>query len=172
MNATNQTKDISLSESQLDLSKDSMTKEEFLSSIFGPALNINEKGITLRERIRRVLLSNYMHVIIIVLVLLDSFCVTVELIIDLESKGHDSHGLKITEEVLKYIGLSILSFFVVEIIFKILFTLKELLKSTLEIIDAIVVLISFVVDIVFLNHKNTLSAIGKKIFVKFKKVFF
>lgn len=140
-----------------DFSK--ITKEEFLESIFGPSLNFTDKNLTIRERIRRVLHSNYMHLAIIILVLLDSFCVTIELIIDLENKSNN-HALHVVEEVFKYLGFAILSFFVIEICFKIIFTFHDLVKSKLEIVDAIVVIVSFVADLIFIIHESTLAAIG------------
>ena len=54
--------------------------------------------------------------------------------------------------VLKYVGVSILGIFIVEIILKLIFTTKAFLKSKLEIFDAIIVIISFILDIVFFDH--------------------
>jgi hypothetical protein len=106
------------------------------------------------------------------LVLLDSICVASELIITIENtKDHSSnrtfehknssnlensinkyHSLEILLIVLKYIGVTILGIFLIEIVLKISFTTKSFFKSKLEIFDAIIVIISFILDIVFFDH--------------------
>lgn len=137
----------------------SMSKEELLESIFGPALHLNDKNTTITEKIRSILLSNYLHVAIVILVLVDSLCVTIELIIEAENKNN-SHGLHVAELFFKILGFIILCIFVVEIILKLVFITNEVIHSKLEILDAIVVVISFIAEIVFFNQDETLSAIG------------
>ena len=145
-----------------------MSKQEYLESIFGPALNLNNQNLTLADKIRKLLTSGYFHVLIIVLVLLDSFCVTVELVIDLESSGEsENHSLRNVEEAFKYIGLSILSFFVIELAFKLIFIWHEFIKSKLEIFDAIIVVVSFILDVVFIDKKSAVATLGS-IFVLFR----
>ena len=137
-----------------------MTKEEILESIFGPALNLSDANLTWQQKIRKFLTSNYFHIIVIVLVLLDSFCVTVELVIDMET-SKENHAVEVVEKVFKYLGLTILTVFVVEITLKILFNRHEFLHSKLELFDAFIVIVSFVVDLVFLNNKHAITALGK-----------
>jgi hypothetical protein len=140
-----------------------MSVKEYMDSVFGSALKEDIANLSFTERIRRFLRSNYVHVAVIILVLLDSFCVTVELILDLEDK---SHHLNVVEDTFKYLGFSILCIFFVEISLKILFLFKEFIKSKLEIFDAIVVMVSFAIEIVFMKNHGALAAIG--IFSNFK----
>ena len=66
-----------------------MSKDEYLRTIFGPSLYAPSlKNLTIREKIKRVLNSNYVHIAVIVLVLLDSLCVAVELIVDKEKQDN------------------------------------------------------------------------------------
>lgn len=109
---------------------------------------------------RFILKSNYLNVIVIILVLLDSLCVTIELIIDLEN-SQKSDGLKIAADFFKYLGLIIISTFVVEISLKIVFLWREFFKSKLDIIDGIIVYVSFTLDIVFM-YNDEISALGIK----------
>ncbi len=133
-----------------------MTKEEYMETIFGPRLNI--QNLTFSEKMKKILTSHYMHFVIIALVLLDSLCVTVELIGMFEDI--QSASLEHLEYVIKYLGLSILSIFMVELILKVIFINKELLKSKFEIFDAVIVLISFIAELVFINHKDSIEALG------------
>ncbi|RNA12464.1 voltage-gated hydrogen channel 1 [Brachionus plicatilis] len=151
-----------IEEENLQKNKDNiilnMSKEEFLESIFGPSLHLNDQNVSIKEKIRKVLLSNYLHVAIVVLVILDSLCVTIELIIEAENKNN-SHALHVAEEVFKYLGFGILCIFMVEIALKIIFVFNEFRHSKLEILDAIVVVISFIAEIVVLKHDDAISAI-------------
>ncbi|RNA22836.1 voltage-gated hydrogen channel 1 [Brachionus plicatilis] len=126
--------------------------------IFGPVFHLDDQNVSIKEKIRKVLLSNYLHVAIVVLVILDSLCVTIELIIEAENKNN-SHALHVAEEVFKYLGFGILCIFMVEIALKIIFVFNEFRHSKLEILDAIVVVISFIAEIVVLKHDDAISAI-------------
>lgn len=141
----------------IDLKTDGNNKEfdeksNFIKDIFGPSLNL-KAHLKIQDKIKHILESNVFHIIIIVLVLIDTLCVAGELVIAAENK-EIREKLEVVEEVLKYLGLSILSFFMVELIFKIIFARHELYKSKLEMFDALVVVVSFTLDLIFLNNNN------------------
>lgn len=141
-----------------------MSKQEYLESIFGPSINyksISERK-TLRQKIRFILNSNYLNIAVIILVLVDSLCVTIELVIDLDS-SEKSESLTLASEFFKYLGFSIISLFVIEITLKVAFLWRDFFKSKLEIIDGIIVYSSFILDVVFMNN-DELSAIGTVLF--------
>lgn len=141
-----------------------MSKQEYLESIFGPSINyksISERK-TLRQKIRFILNSNYLNIAVIILVLVDSLCVTIELVIDLDS-SEKSESLKLASEFFKYLGFSIISLFVIEITLKVAFLWRDFFKSKIEIIDGIIVYSSFILDVVFMNN-DELSAIGTVLF--------
>ncbi len=123
-----------------------MSVLEYMESVFGPSLHEGNANLTFVEKMRKYLRSTFVHVLVIVLVLFDSFCVAIELITDVEilkEKG----DFKLVENIFKYLGFSILSVFVVEIILKIIFLFNEFIKSKLEIFDAVIVIVSFIVEI-------------------------
>lgn len=144
-----------------------MTKKEYLQSIFGPSINLKtlKEHETLRQKVRHVLLSNYFNVAVMVLVLLDSIFVTIELIIDMESlskKKESSHhadeSLHHAAEFFRYLSFAIICFFVIEICVKIIVMRKEFFHSKMEVIDGIIVYVSFALDVAFMNN-HALSAI-------------
>jgi hypothetical protein len=104
--------------------------------------------------------SNYFHVAVVALIILDSLFVTVELIMSAEYCEKKIETLKTVGEIFKYMGLTILSLFMVELILKIVFLNKEILKSKLEIFDALVVLVSFGFEMAFINNEE-LETIGQ-----------
>ena len=57
----------------------------------------------------------------------------------------------------KYVGLVILAVFLVEIIIKLIFNTRVFLKTKLEIFDSIIVIVSFILDIVFFNSDTTIA---------------
>lgn len=132
------------------------SKDSYLHSVFGPNINFLEAGITFRERVQRIIESNYFHIVVIILVLLDTVCVAGELIISLEKK---EEALETAENIFKYMGLTILCLFLVEILTKLIFNTHHFLKSKLEIFDGIIVIISFALDVAFLDGEAS-PAIG------------
>lgn len=63
------------------------------------------------------------------------------------------------ESLLKYFGLGILCIFVIEIFLKLIFIPKDILKSIWGLIDAIVVFVSFILDILLLKNKHLLHTV-------------
>lgn len=133
-----------------------MTRSEYLEAIFGPRLNI--ANLTFAQKMKKILTSHHVHMAVIALVLLDSICVTIELVGSFNDI--QSESVELLELVVKYIGLSILSIFMFELILKIIFINKDILKSKFEIFDAVIVVISFTVELVFIQHKDYIEALG------------
>lgn len=114
-----------------------------------------DPNLSLRKKLRLILRSNIFHIIIIILVVLDVISVAIELTIAIEKGKTNQDGMTPVEAIFKYISLSILSLFMIEIILKIFILRKEMIKSKTELFDAIVVIVSFILDIVFLLHTDT-----------------
>ncbi|KAL8613406.1 hypothetical protein ACOMHN_057126 [Nucella lapillus] len=70
-----------------------------------------------------------------------------------EGQGHDgvhhTPNKHLTEEILHMASLTILTIFLVEVILKILAEGKHLLKHKAEVFDAVVVIVSFTMDVIF-----------------------
>lgn len=146
-----------------------------------------------RRFMKAFLNSHKFHVSVIVLVIVDCFVLTAELIIDHlndalkdpnfsndkkdssmshnltdhshssqdshnsheKSSGFGSYGplFHVLEEVFKYTSLTILSIFVVEIILKLIF-IPKIFTKPLEIFDALVVIVSFALNLYLFNKKH------------------
>ena len=134
-----------------------MTRKEYLETIFGPSLHIN--NLTLMQKGKHIMHSSYFHMFIVLLIILDSIFIAVELLLTAENCEGKNETLNFVTDIFKYLGLSILSIFMIELLFKIIFLNKDIIKSKLEIFDAIVVVVSFVLELVFLGKKE-LETIG------------
>lgn len=114
-----------------------------------------DPNLTTREKLRFFLRSNLFHLIIIMLVIIDLISVGVELAITSEQKKEDQNNMNSTKAVFKYISLSILSIFMIEIIVKVFVLRKEMLRSKADLFDALVVLVSFGFDLAIILHPNS-----------------
>jgi hypothetical protein len=138
-----------------------LNTKDYIQRVFGSVEELKGKNLTFREQMKKILHSNYFHIGVVVLVLLDSIFVTIDLVLDIEAgEKKKNETTEILEEVFKYLGFIIISVFMVEIVCKMIFIPRDMLKSKLEIFDAFVVLTSFIIDIISLTQKNVLIAIA------------
>lgn len=137
---------------------------------------------TLREQVGHVIHSHKFQIVVICLVVLDCLLVISELLIDLKafedeadvghnltlSVSNDEHGTKeaikaveerekpsfVAAEVLHYCSIAILSIFLLELFFKLFAMGKEFFYHKMEMLDAFIVIVSFVLDIVFIDSEK------------------
>jgi voltage-gated hydrogen channel 1 len=121
------------------------------------------------NKIKSFLESHRFHTIIVILVIVDCLCVAIELIIEHVEKyvlgNNDKHShshlyFHIIENILKYTSLTILALFVIEIIVKLIFVPRIFVKLKWEILDALVVIISFGVNLYLLFNKHLVTSVG------------
>ena len=87
------------------------TKNDFLEFVFGSSVNLLNSSMTFREKMKHILESNYLHISVVALVVLDTLCIIVDLLI--AELKHENKHLEKVEEAFKYIGVAILSLFMV-----------------------------------------------------------
>ena len=81
------------------------------------------------------------------------------------TESHQEHHnlhlfFHVIENILKYTSLTILAFFVLEVIVKLIFSPKVFIESKFEIFDAFVVVISFGVNTFLLFNKHLVMSVG------------
>lgn len=109
-----------------------------------------------RERLSNFLHSYRCQVAIVGLVIFDCLLVIGELLIDLRILELQEHNYE-ASEVLHYMGITILSIFVVEIIAKLYAFRLEFFRHKMEMFDAVVVIVSLALDLTFLDEHNALN---------------
>lgn len=125
------------------------------------------------------------HVVIVLLVLFDCVLVVGELLLDFillneqcERKNTTGHGesesshsnLELAIEILHYGSIALLGFFVFEVTVKIYAFGKKwwnIREKKMEWLDALIVIVSFVVDIYFLKNPNVIGEISL-LFISFR----
>lgn len=144
------------------------------SSSFSTSSDYERGPRSCRQKTMKIVMSTQFQIVIISLVILDCLVVIAELLLDLrflEVQAQDKNAADDTlPKIFHYISLSILSLFVVEMLFKIYALRLELFKLKMEIFDAFVIVICFTLDIVFANSEGVQAGIGLLIILRLWRV--
>ena len=135
-----------------------------------------------RERVQHFLHSSICHIAVLLLVLLDCGLVIAEIILDAKIVTYEdycthspnptpacvadedkAHHWEHAAHATHISSIIILSIFMVEVMMKIYFTYDHFIKHKVEILDAVVVFISFVLDLVFLDDDTVGGVVGKNL---------
>nr|XP_011759328.1 voltage-gated hydrogen channel 1 isoform X2 [Macaca nemestrina]XP_011759329.1 voltage-gated hydrogen channel 1 isoform X2 [Macaca nemestrina] len=120
-----------------------------------------------RGTLRKLFSSHRFQVIIICLVVLDTLLVLAELILDLRIIQSDKNYAAM---ILHYMSITILALFMMEITFKLFVFRLEFFHHKFEILDAVVVVVSFVLDVVRLFQEHKFEALGLLILLRLWRV--
>ncbi|XP_074061765.1 voltage-gated hydrogen channel 1 [Macrotis lagotis] len=121
-----------------------------------------------RTTMRKLFSSHRFQVIIICLVIMDALLVLAELMLDLKIIQSDQG--KYAGKVFHWMSIAILTFFMIEITLKLYVFRKEFFYHKFEILDAVIVIISFVLDIVLLLQEHAFEALGLLILLRLWRV--
>ncbi|XP_031804430.1 voltage-gated hydrogen channel 1 [Sarcophilus harrisii] len=121
-----------------------------------------------RTVMRKLFSSHRFQVIIICLVIMDALLVLAELMLDLKIIQPDKDNY--AARVFHYLSIAILSFFMIEVALKLYVFQKEFFYHKFEILDAVIVIISFVLDIVLLFQEHAFEALGLLILLRLWRV--
>ncbi|XP_071502371.1 voltage-gated hydrogen channel 1-like [Diadema antillarum] len=148
-----------------------IVKDDSSDSVVSDGRSIQGRGEpqSLRERLHDIMTTQAFHIAILVLVILDCVLVVTELVLDfqlLESESNcEVNGTAKPPEnevsavhILHYFSLTILSIFMLELIVKILVFQMEFFRSKLEVFDGLVIIVSFVLDILSLIYEEEFAA--------------
>ncbi|XP_051541380.1 voltage-gated hydrogen channel 1-like isoform X1 [Myxocyprinus asiaticus] len=107
-------------------------------------------------------------IVVVSLVILDAIFVLCELLIDLSIIEADHH--RIAPQVFHYLSLALLTFFMVELSGKIYAYRLEFFRHKFEVFDGIVVVVSFILDIVYISKEDAFDAMGLLILLRLWRV--
>ncbi|XP_032384195.1 voltage-gated hydrogen channel 1 [Etheostoma spectabile] len=138
------------------------------SEELSPATGQFPPAATFRESLQRLYGSERFQVVVVCLVILDAIFVLAELLIDL-SVIKLEHG-HLAPEVFHYLSLALLTFFIVELLGKLFAYRLEFFQHKFEVFDGLVVVLSFVLDIVFIFHEDQFVGTGLLILLRLWRV--
>ncbi|CAH2295878.1 serine threonine- phosphatase PP1-gamma catalytic subunit [Pelobates cultripes] len=123
---------------------------------------------TFRDALKWLLSSHKFQIAVVCLVILDALFVLVEILLDLELLVEKVDH--IIPEIFHYLSISVLSIFLVEIVAKLYAFRLEFFHHKFEVFDAVIVIISFIIDIVYISREDVFSAIGLLILLRLWRV--
>lgn len=138
------------------------------SEELSPATGQFPSALTFRDSLKRLYSSERFQIAVVCLVILDAIFVLAELLIDL-SIIELEHG-HIAPEVFHYLSLALLTFFVVELAGKLFAYRLEFFQHKFEVFDGVVVIVSFVLDIVFVFREDAFDGMGLLILLRLWRV--
>ncbi|XP_016102739.1 voltage-gated hydrogen channel 1 [Sinocyclocheilus grahami] len=124
--------------------------------------------VSFRDSLRRLYSTERFQIVVVCLVVLDAIFVLCELLIDLSIIQADHH--RIAPQVFHYLSLALLTFFMVELSGKIYAYRLEFLHHKFEVFDGIVVVVSFILDIVYISKEDAFDAMGLLILLRLWRV--
>ncbi|XP_056392064.1 voltage-gated hydrogen channel 1 [Hyla sarda] len=108
------------------------------------------------------------QIVIVCLVILDALFVLIEILLDLELLAEKVDH--IIPEIFHYLSISVLSFFLVELVGKLYAFRLEFFHHKFEVFDAVIVIISFIIDVVYITREDVFSAVGLLILLRLWRV--
>ncbi|XP_073482441.1 voltage-gated hydrogen channel 1 [Aquarana catesbeiana] len=123
---------------------------------------------TFRDALKWLFGCHKFHIVIVCLVILDALFVLIEVLLDLELLVDKVDH--IIPEIFHYLSISVLSFFLLEIVGKLFAFRLEFFHHKFEVFDAVIVIISFIIDVVYITREDVFSAVGLLILLRLWRV--
>ncbi|XP_069816923.1 voltage-gated hydrogen channel 1 [Dendropsophus ebraccatus] len=123
---------------------------------------------TLRDALKWLFHCHKFQIVIVCLVILDALFVLIEILLDLELLAEKVDH--IIPEIFHYLSISVLSFFLLELVGKLYAFRLEFFHHKFEVFDAVIVVISFIIDVVYVTREDVFSAVGLLILLRLWRV--
>lgn len=119
------------------------------------------KSMSSAEKLRVILQSHKFHLFFIALVVIDCICVIVQMIVDIVHKSvrDTEHLLDRVEDAVEAVSIGILLCFLALIVLQAVLLGKAYLKSKLEMFDAFIVVVAFILEIVSCAKRDSVKEI-------------
>ncbi|XP_071618893.1 voltage-gated hydrogen channel 1 [Heliangelus exortis] len=124
--------------------------------------------ISFQDMMKKLFSSHRFQILVVCLVVLDALLVLGELLMDLKIIHPDKYN--ITPKVFHYLSLSILTIFLVEVGFKVFVYRWEFFHHKFEVLDGVVVIVSFILDVVLIFREHEFEAVGLLILLRLWRV--
>ncbi|NXF98300.1 HVCN1 protein, partial [Eubucco bourcierii] len=124
--------------------------------------------VSFQDVMKKLFSSHRFQIVVVCLVILDALLVLGELLMDLKIIHPDKYN--ITPKVFHYVSLSILTIFLAEVGFKVFIYRREFFHHKFEVLDGIVVIVSFILDVVLIFWEHEFEAVGLLILLRLWRV--
>ncbi|KAJ8346617.1 hypothetical protein SKAU_G00280180 [Synaphobranchus kaupii] len=124
--------------------------------------------VSFRDSLQKLFSSDKFQISVVILVILDAVFVLCELLMDLSIIKADKG--RIAPQVFHYLSLALLTFFMVELAGKLFAYRQEFFRHKFEVFDGVVVVVSFVLDIVYVSSEDAFDGMGLLILLRLWRV--
>ncbi|KAL3857160.1 hypothetical protein ACJMK2_011855 [Sinanodonta woodiana] len=138
------------------------------SSINSDSYETKQEVTSFRGKLKFIIHSHKFQIIIICFVVLDCLLVISALLFDLKIIHTSEHSE--VPHILHYASIGILSLFIIELIVKLYAVRLEFFHHKIEIFDAVIIIVSFTLDIVYRDHTGIESGTGLLIVLRLWRV--
>ncbi|KAL3857162.1 hypothetical protein ACJMK2_011878 [Sinanodonta woodiana] len=151
-----------------EVSKDICERKDSASSANSNSYETESEVTSFREKLKSIIHSHKFQIIIICFVFLDCLLVIAALLFDLEILHASEHSE--VPHILHYASIGILSLFIIELIVKLYAVRLEFFHHKIEIFDAVIIIVSFTLDVIFRDHTGIESGTGLLIVLRLWRV--
>ncbi|KAH3885177.1 voltage-gated hydrogen channel 1-like [Dreissena polymorpha] len=144
-------------------------KDDCASSITTDSEETKPKFRTRRDCLKHFFHTNKFHIFVVTFVIIDCLLVVTELLLDLNVFTKDAHHT-VAPHVLHYCSIGILGLFLLEKLVQLCVFRCEFFKHKFEVFDAVVVVVSFALDVVFRDSLGPESGLGLLIVLRLWRV--
>ena len=144
-------------------------KDDSSSSITTDSDDSRQDYRTCRGKMKHMFHTNKFQIAIVCLVIVDCLLVITELLLDLEVFPNEANH-SIAPHILHYASIGILGVFLIEILVRLIVFRLEFFKHKMELFDAVIVIVSFTLDLIFRNNEGPESGIGLLIVLRLWRV--
>ncbi|XP_072351151.1 voltage-gated hydrogen channel 1 [Scyliorhinus torazame] len=130
--------------------------------------NLPSQFTSFRDALKWLFNSNKFQIAVVCFVILDALFVLCELLMDLAVIEVDKE--KIAPQVFHYLSITILTFFILELIGKLYAFRWEFFWHKFEVLDGVIVVVSFILDIVYISREDAFDAVGLLILLRLWRV--
>uniref|UniRef100_UPI00398ED233 voltage-gated hydrogen channel 1 n=1 Tax=Pristiophorus japonicus TaxID=55135 RepID=UPI00398ED233 len=130
--------------------------------------NLGSEFTSFRDALKWLFNSNKFQIAVVCLVILDALFVFCELLMDLAIIEMDKE--KIAPQVFHYLSIAILTCFILELIAKLYAFRLEFFWHKFEVLDGVIVVVSFILDIVYISREDAFDGVGLLILLRLWRV--
>ncbi|XP_062890697.1 voltage-gated hydrogen channel 1 [Mobula hypostoma] len=130
--------------------------------------SVPSKFSSLRDVLKWLFNYKKFQIAVVCLVILDALFVLCELLIDLSIVEADKE--KIAPQVFHYLSITILTVFILELAGKLYAFRLEFFWHKFEVLDGVIVIISFILDIVYISREDAFDGLGLLILLRLWRV--
>ncbi|XP_067911075.1 voltage-gated hydrogen channel 1 [Heterodontus francisci] len=143
-------------------------EEDYDNLVDADEENLSSEFTSFRDALKWLFNANKFQIAVVCLVILDALFVLCELLMDLAVIEVDKE--KIAPQVFHYLSIAILTFFILELIGKLYAFRLEFFWHKFEVLDGIIVVVSFILDIVYISREDAFDGLGLLILLRLWRV--